>query len=555
MKSAVVLLFVFFLSFVFLVPLDSESGVLVKQVREADSVEIESIEYYHSKPKQKKHVLRSSPFILSKSKPPSEKLYEEILFQIDALPEFYQAALLEMPHFTSQVVWPGAEVRTLVSQGPSRNRIDLPIVGDGYTLEEKERFFEDAQRITNDLFQGQTFSSYLPLFNVHAVFVPSRDSGITDGSDRRDTALGLYRNPPGSKRAVMPGNTRTIDRAIRLAPDSDYPILLANDDYYGGLGGKYAITTRSYDSGSMVLRHELGHNFGDVGEEYDGGFVYRGANFSRTTNVSWSHWVDAGKTSVNYARFLNGSYVWENLKEGPVRVEFEFPAPTQNGSYQLRTIISSVGWATPEDVHAYLNGQRVQLNGVFTTDRSFFEIVPDSSLAPGPHVLQFKENIHDGDNVLAFAQIYALEPNYDKSPAKVGAFNSFNSSQHHVGYRPTDTACLMKDMRSTEFCSVDKENMWLRFLSRVSLIDDLEVERIGSGVSRVSLQMPPLENLEVRWYRLNEWNEKRHLAKRDSLQSWETDELGRYRVEVVFRSPEIRKESAGVRATRDFEVR
>ena len=51
---------------------------------------------------------------------------------------------------------------------------------------------------------------------------------------------------------------------------------------WGGLGGRYAITTRSLTSGSMVLRHELGHNFSNVGEEYDGGQVYSGANFSRT---------------------------------------------------------------------------------------------------------------------------------------------------------------------------------------------------------------------------------------------------------------------------------
>ena len=79
----------------------------------------------------------------------------------------------------------GAEVRILVSQGPKENRINLTMVGDGYTLAERDKFFSDANRITHELFTGSTFASYLPLFNVYAVFSPSHESGITDGDIRR----------------------------------------------------------------------------------------------------------------------------------------------------------------------------------------------------------------------------------------------------------------------------------------------------------------------------------------------------------------------------------
>ena len=37
-------------------------------------------------------------------------------------------------------------------------------------------------------------------------------------------------------------------------------------------------------------------------------------------------------------------------------------------------------------------------------------------------------------------------------------------------YRPTHDSCLMKDMRKQNFCVVDQENMWLKFLARVTLI-------------------------------------------------------------------------------------
>src|SRR5690606_38032159 len=65
------------------------------------------------------------------------------------------------------------EVITLVDNGPSANRIDVVFMGDGYTRAERDLFFEDMQRMVNDMFRDRTFKSYLPLFNVHAVFRPS----------------------------------------------------------------------------------------------------------------------------------------------------------------------------------------------------------------------------------------------------------------------------------------------------------------------------------------------------------------------------------------------
>jgi hypothetical protein len=72
----------------------------------------------------------------------------------------------------------------------------------------------------------------------------------------------------------------------------DFPSLIGNDDYYGGLGGEFTIATRSMHSGTVVLRHELGHNFISVGEEYDGGYVYSGCNAAQSLhNIKWKHWL------------------------------------------------------------------------------------------------------------------------------------------------------------------------------------------------------------------------------------------------------------------------
>lgn len=64
--------------------------------------------------------------------------------------------------------------------------------GDGYTAAEKDRFFDDMQRLVNDMFTSVTFASHLPLFNVWALFRASVDSGIGVGGKPKVKRLGLY---------------------------------------------------------------------------------------------------------------------------------------------------------------------------------------------------------------------------------------------------------------------------------------------------------------------------------------------------------------------------
>ncbi|MCO4755184.1 MAG: hypothetical protein KC478_11935 [Bacteriovoracaceae bacterium] len=434
----------------------------------------------------------------------------------------------------------GSEVREIIKQGDDNNRIVLTILGDGYTLAEKEKYFQDVDRMVNDLFREVTFKSYLPLFNIYAVFVPSRDSGITD-IQKKNTAFGLFRSPRGSKRGIMPGDRGAIERALKLSSDKvDYPIIIANDDYYGGLGGRYAITTRSLNSGSMVLRHELGHNFSNVGEEYDGGQVYSGANFSSSTRVDWMHWVN-GELQVNKAKFLTGAYVWKDLTEGDFVDSFNFPS-SEGHNFSMK--ISSVGWSGPEDVKVTLDGQELELNGVFTRDRSFFQTTR-SALGHGSHEIRVQDHSHDGDNVLAFANAYAYPNSYNFKHGVVGAFNVFGASGEQRGYRPTDNQCLMRDMRSKVFCPIDQENIWLRFFRVVDLIDRVEVS------DEVEVKTLNLPKLETRWFKRSFWGEGDEIAELRGKTKVNLPK-GKYLVKVEFKTSEIRKEK--VIDTKKFEV-
>jgi hypothetical protein len=501
---------------------------------------VREVEFNISKIKTLKSIRES----ISEETKTKNILFEEIAYPKGSLPEKYKVYIRNQK---TKQLWPGSEVQEIVKTGRNSNRIVITILGDGYTLAEKERYFSDVKRMVKDMFQEVTFKSYLELFNIYAVFTPSEESGITDMITKQ-TVFDLYRSPRGSKRGIMPGNKSAITKALDLiGTHTDYPIIIANDDYYGGLGGRYAITTRSLTSGSMVLRHELGHNFSNVGEEYDGGQVYSGANFSRSSNVPWMHWITGSKVSVNDSKFLTGSYVWQDLGSQDFKINFNFPEKTKF-TYDLR--LSSVGWENKNEVKVLLDDKELELEGVFTKDRSFFRTkkVPLSS---GNHSLKIQDVSRDGNNVLAYANGYAYPNNYDFTPNKIGAFNVFANGGRRRGYRPTHNQCLMRDMRSKVFCPVDQENIWLRFLSRINLIDEVQ-EKDG----QYKLILLKLETISIKWFKKERWSDAEEIVELRGKLSANLKKYGKgkYEVHAELSHPEIRKKSEVTRDIKELRV-
>lgn len=528
--------------------IESNAAWILKRTRQGNLITPVGISSYQMKPSEIQGLtlpktLVSLPEFLAEHSPASPKVYEEVLWPYETAPleynQFFRSVEAEVA---------GSEFRTIAEQGPMQNRICLTFLGDGYTESEKEKFFTDVAALVDDLFNGQTFQSYKSLFNIYAVFVPSKQSGITD-LQRKDTAFGLYRSPAGSKRAIMPGNSSAIERALTLAPKTDYPVIIANDNFYGGLGGRYAITSSSRESGKIVLRHELGHNFGNVGEEYDGGSVYQGANSSGDTDVSWKHWLQNNQNKiVNDMRFLGGAYVWQNLAQKSVVQDFTFPAPNQKGAFWFEVQVSSVGWQSLEDVEILLDGRKLEILGKGTADRSFFNTLRIQDLAPGKHQLEVRESNHDGDNILAFANLYAYEADYDFTGG-LGAFKTYDDFGG-MTYRPTHQHCLMRDMLYQFFCSVDQENMWLQFLNRIRLIDSVQV-----NLDQVQVKTPKLEGLAISWFK-KENNQEVELPAFKNVSQVEKSQLssGQYIVKVQFATTEIRKASDHLKDSMTFNI-
>jgi len=261
---------------------------------------------------------------------------------------------------------------------------------------------------------------------------------------------------------------------------SDYPTLIGNDDYYGGLGGEFTISTRSLTSGTIVLRHEYGHNLVNVGEEYDGGQSYSGVNHARTLSVGWTHWLSNQTLPLRaqQSRLVIQQHSWYLLHNGP----FEIPFKT-DGSYPRWLLTYSISGAPQSnDVKIFLDGVLIPFRSENTMDRTFNYLYSNNGFSEGSHILRFEAGTkvtskEDVQLQLCNFEIteYQDEDLYRTDRTFIGAYNTYRLGGTLVGYRPDHETCLMRNMSSPDFCVVCLEGMWLNLLPRMSLIDNITV--------------------------------------------------------------------------------
>ena len=169
----------------------------------------------------------------------------------------------------------GAPAVTVVNNGDPANRVDLAILGDGYTTAELDKYADDVQQLLQAFFAQEPFQEYQRYFNVHRVDVVSNESGA-DHPERsppvfKDTALDATYNCAGIQRLICVD----LSTALTIASDSlpatqrDLLLVLVNDPEYGGSGGAIAVASTHPEVVELVL-HELGHSFGLLADEYGG---------------------------------------------------------------------------------------------------------------------------------------------------------------------------------------------------------------------------------------------------------------------------------------------
>ena len=163
------------------------------------------------------------------------------------------------------------EVWTLLSSGPPSEKVDLLVLGEGYTEDEGEKFRADAERLTDALFEEEPFLSRKNDFNVWAIHLPSAESGVSRpraGQFRR-TPLSAEYNIFDSERYLLTYDNRALRDAASAAP-YEFIEILVNEEQYGGGGIFNFQATAAADTGfaEYVFIHEFGHHFAGLADEY-----------------------------------------------------------------------------------------------------------------------------------------------------------------------------------------------------------------------------------------------------------------------------------------------
>jgi hypothetical protein len=170
-----------------------------------------------------------------------------------------------------------APVSDVMVNGDSHEKVDLVILGDGYTADEMEKFHRDVKHFTDVLFGTSPFKEKKKCFNVRSVDVVSPQSGIDqpDVHQYKGNALGTTYNTFGSARYVLTEDNRLLRDYASLVP-YDYLYIIVNAKRYGG-GGIFRLYSTCYTIGETpetawqadyVFVHEFGHSFAGLGDEY-----------------------------------------------------------------------------------------------------------------------------------------------------------------------------------------------------------------------------------------------------------------------------------------------
>ena len=162
-----------------------------------------------------------------------------------------------------------ANLIPIQKMGDPATKVDLLLLGDGYTAREIPKFIADARRLIAVLFSTSPFKEHRSDFNVWGLCPPASQSGISRPS------TGIYRDSLstydafGSERYILSFDNQRLRSVAQFAP-YEFIEILANGRTYGGGGIFNLYSTVAVDNAfaNYVFVHEFGHHFAGLADEY-----------------------------------------------------------------------------------------------------------------------------------------------------------------------------------------------------------------------------------------------------------------------------------------------
>ncbi len=159
----------------------------------------------------------------------------------------------------------------ILNHGDPSVKVDLLILGDGYTLEERPKFIKDAKRLASRLFAVSPYKEHAKDFNVWGLCPISPASGISRPSTgvHQRNAIGSSYDAFGAERYVLTFDNRAFRDFASQAP-YDFVEILVNGRTYGGGGIHQLYGTVASDNAfsPYIFVHEFGHHFAGLADEY-----------------------------------------------------------------------------------------------------------------------------------------------------------------------------------------------------------------------------------------------------------------------------------------------
>jgi hypothetical protein len=167
----------------------------------------------------------------------------------------------------------GEPFETIINNGNSQNRVDVAILGDGYTAAQAQQYKTDVQTFMAQVFNTEPLREYQRYFNVHRIDIVSNQSGADhpENGTAVDTALDATYNCNGIQRLICVDQNKvnTVIANTLGATQHDVVLVIVNDPVYGGSGGAIAVASTNAKAVELIL-HEEGHSFGLLTDEYGG---------------------------------------------------------------------------------------------------------------------------------------------------------------------------------------------------------------------------------------------------------------------------------------------